>query len=140
MLIDPAIKDTTTEPVDFEVEKGAIRRFAEAIGDTNPLYLDEAYARQHGYAGVIAPPTFPTTFRLPLRVNVDYSRFLHGEQEYSYTRPIVAGETIRCVSTIEDVYEKQGSLGTMTFLVTSVTGTDTQGQPVFTARSVAIIH
>jgi acyl dehydratase len=140
MHIDASLVGKTTAPVEFEVEKGAIRRFAEAIGDANPLYLDEAYARSHGYASVIAPPTFPTTFRVPFDLGVDPSRFLHGEQEYAYTRPIVAGETIRCVGTVRHAHEKQGSLGTMTFVEIEVTGTDPQGQPVFTGTSLTIIH
>jgi acyl dehydratase len=140
MLIDTSAVGATSAPVEFEVEKGAIRRFVEALGDNNPLFVDAAYARSCGFANVIAPPTFPTTFRVPLPVKFEISRTLHGEQEYSYTRPIVAGETLRCVSTIVDVYEKQGSLGAMTFLVTEISGTDTQGQPIFTGRSVAILR
>ena len=38
-------------PVKNEVEKGAIRKFAEAIGDPNPLYHDEAYAKPPATAG-----------------------------------------------------------------------------------------
>ncbi|MEV4898921.1 MaoC family dehydratase N-terminal domain-containing protein, partial [Nonomuraea sp. NPDC055795] len=40
-----------------ELGRAAIRYFAEAVGDANPLYTDDAYAREHGYDGVIAPPT-----------------------------------------------------------------------------------
>ena len=140
MLTDPQLIGTESAPCDFDVEKGAIRRFAEAVGDENPLYLDEAYARTQGFASVIAPPTFPTTFRVPLPIRIEISRTLHGEQEYTYTRPIVAGETIRCVSRLVDVYEKHGSLGEMTFLVTEVTGTDQRGEVVFTAKSVGILR
>src|SRR5207249_4088356 len=46
-----------------DVEKGAIRRFAEALGETNPIYFEEAAARAAGYRSVVAPPTFPTTLR-----------------------------------------------------------------------------
>jgi len=140
MLIDPSVIGKTSEPMDFEVEKGHIRRFAEAIGDDNPLFNDEAHAKSCGYPSVLAPPTFPTTFRVPMPIDVDYARFLHGEQEYSYTRPIVAGDVIRCVSRIANVFEKTTSLGEVTFLVTELIGTDTQGAPVFTATSTAIIH
>jgi acyl dehydratase len=140
VLIDPSLVGATSEPQDFEVEKGAIRRFAEAIGDENPLYDDEAFARAHGYASIVAPPTFPTTFRVRTPVRFDARRSLHGEQEYTYTRPIVAGETIRCVARVVDVYERQGSLGTMTFLVSEITGDDLQGQRVFTGRSVGILR
>lgn len=140
MLLDPKYIGATSEPQEFEVEKGAIRRFAEAIGDDNPLYSDEAFARAQGYASLVAPPTFPTTFRVPLPIRFEISRVLHGEQEFTYTRPIVAGETLRCVSTVTDIYEKTGSLGDMTFFVTETHGTDTAGNPVFTARSVAILR
>jgi acyl dehydratase len=140
MLIDPKMIGTTSEPQEFEVEKGHIRRFAEALGDPNPLFIDEAYAKSCGYPSVLAPPTFPTTFRVPIPIDVDYARFLHGEQEYSYTRPICAGDVIRCVSKIANVFEKKTSLGEVTFLVSDLIGTDLQGNPVFTGRSTAIIH
>ena len=42
----------------YEVEKGAIKKFAEALEDTNPLWQDEKYAAESRYGGIIAPPTF----------------------------------------------------------------------------------
>jgi acyl dehydratase len=138
--LDESAVGMTSAPQDFEVEKGAIRRFAEAIGDTNPLYLDVAFARAHGYANVIAPPTFPTTFRVPLPVTIDPSHVLHGEQDYTFSRPITAGETIRCVSKILKVYARDGSLGKMTFVIAEISGQDAQGQPVFTGKSTIIVH
>ena len=51
-----------SEPVANVVEKGAVRKFAEAIGDPNPLYVDEEAAKASRYGGLIAPPTFPRTF------------------------------------------------------------------------------
>ena len=47
-----------SEAITHEVEKGAIIKFAQAIGDTNPLFNDEGVARQTRYGGIIAPPTF----------------------------------------------------------------------------------
>ena len=47
-----------SEPVTHEVEKGAIRKFAEALGDANPLFNDEEAARKTRYGGMIASPTF----------------------------------------------------------------------------------
>lgn len=140
MPIDKSIVGQASAPQDFIVERGAIRRFAEAIGDTNPLFVDAAYTQSRGFADVIAPPTFPTTFRLALPVTIDLSHVLHGKQEYTYQRPIVAGETLRCTNTITQVYERDGSLGTMTFVVVEVSGTDPQGAPVFTGTSTIIIH
>jgi acyl dehydratase len=139
-LIDQSAEGMTSAPEDFAVERGAIRRFAAAIGDTNPLYLDEAHARSCGYASILAPPTFPTTFRVALPIALDAAHILHGEQEFSYTRPIVAGDTIRCATTIRSVREREGSLGKMTIVIAETTGTDLAGQPVFTGKSTIIVH
>ena len=40
------------------MEAGHVAQFARAIGDTNPIYSDEAYARTTEVGHVIAPPTF----------------------------------------------------------------------------------
>ena len=45
-------------PVTHDIEKGAIIKFAQAIGDPNPLFNDEVQARKSRYGGLIAPPTF----------------------------------------------------------------------------------
>ena len=50
--------DVESEPVTHEVEKGAIIRFAQAIGDPSPIYNDERAARSTRYGGLVAPPTF----------------------------------------------------------------------------------
>jgi hypothetical protein len=74
-------------------------------------------------------------------VRFELSRVLHGEQEYSYVRPIVAGDVLRCVSRVADVYEKEGKQGgAMTFLVSEVRGEDEEGQLVFTGRSTVILR
>lgn len=141
MKINREVIGRTGESRPIEVEKGAIRKFAEAIGDLNPLYLDEAFAQTQGYQSVVAPPTFPTTFRVPLPdVHFELSRVLHGEQEYEYTRPIVAGDVLHCKSEVLDVYERSGSLGEMTFFVTKITGDDSNGRPVFTGKSTIIVR
>lgn len=129
MTIDPSIVGIESEPALYEVERGAIRRFAEAIGDLSPEYL----------RGEIAPPTFPTTFRGTLPgVELDPKRILHGGEEYEYLRPIRAGDVITVVRRLQDVFEKQGSLGAMTFLIVEAEGRDAQGEPVYRSRSTII--
>ena len=53
-----------SEPVVNDVEKGAIIKFAQAIGDESPVFNDEDAARQTKYGGLIAPPTFLRSMRL----------------------------------------------------------------------------
>ena len=129
--IDRSLIGAESAEVLFEVERGAIRKFAEALRDTTPAYA----------GGEVAPPTFPTTFRIAIpRLSFEQARVLHGQQEYRYERPIRAGDRLRCKTRVVDVYEREGRLGAMTFLVTETQGSDESGRPVFTARSTAILR
>ena len=127
-------------PVKNEVEKGAIRKFAEAIGDNNPLYHDEEYAKTTRYGRIIAPPTFCRTFdygKIP-GFSLKTDGLIHGEQHFEYFRPIYAGEVIYCSTMLADIYEKEGKLGKMIFLLYEQKGVDEAGETVFIARSNVI--
>ena len=115
----------------FEVERGAIRKFADAVQDQTPACV----------RGDVAPPTFPTTFRMTIPgLTFDLARVLHGAQEYRYERPIRAGDLLRCRVRVADVYRRHGSLGEMTFLILAIEGTDESGRPVFTGTTTAILR
>ena len=47
-----------SEPIEYQIDAGSIKLFADSIMDPDPLYCDEEYARKTGYGGIIAPPTF----------------------------------------------------------------------------------
>jgi acyl dehydratase len=134
VTIDRSNIGDASEPVTFDVEQGAIVRMAEAIGDPQPAYLE----------GSAAPPTFPTTFNFRLPVPslkaIDPARFLHGEQEYAYERPLRAGDRVTCVAKITDVSDKETKLGTVTFVVVETEGRDEAGELVFTGRATAIVR
>ncbi len=120
-----------SEVVLFEVERGAIRKFAEAVQDQTP----------QSRRGDIAPPTFPTTFRMTIPgLTFDLARVLHGAQEYRYERPLRAGDRVRCRLRVADVYQRTGRLGEMTFLILAMDGTDESGSPIFTGTSTAILR
>jgi hydroxyacyl-ACP dehydratase HTD2-like protein with hotdog domain len=129
MALDRSIIGHTSEPTVHEVERGAIRKFAEAIGDTTPACV----------AGEIAPPTFPTTFRGGLaRLDLDLKRILHGGEEYEFARPIRAGDLLTVTRRVADAYEKEGSLGVMTFYLIEAEGRDAAGELVYRSRSTII--
>src|ERR1700704_6775999 len=120
-----------SELVLFEVERGAIRKFAEAVQDKTPACL----------RGDVAPPTFPTTFRMTIPgVTFDLARVLHGAQEYRYERPLRAGDHVRCRVRVADVYRRKGRLGEMTFLILAMDGTDESGSPAFSGTTTAIVR
>jgi acyl dehydratase len=134
VTLDRTLIGAATEPRTFEVEKGAIVRLAEAIGDPQPDYL----------AGKVAPPTFPTTFNFRLRVpalaEIDPARFIHGDQEYAYERPLVAGDLITCISRVSDVRTKETRLGPATFVIVETEGRDDAEALVFTGRATLIVR
>ena len=127
----------------FEIEKGAIRSFAHAIGDKNPLYYDEAYAKAKGYKSIVAPLTFPTTFRGQIPKwfqDLDRNLLLHGEQVYQYKRRLCAGETITLTDKVIDVYEKQSKNGKLTFIVRERKGFDISNNEIFKEQMTLIIR
>jgi len=133
-----------TEALVVDVEKGAIRRFAEALGDQDPIYYDEAAARAAGYGRIPAPPTFPTSLRPPdIRegMGVDMRRLLHGEQSFDLRRPLYAGDRLRVHARVADITEKAGKSGVMDVLVTEQIGEDDEtGEVVFVGRSTVLIR
>lgn len=141
-MLDPSLIGRTSPPAVHEVEKGAIRAFAAALGEENPIHHDEAYARSRGYPGLVAPPTFPATFRFqPIPgLELPLAGLIHGEQYFELDRPIVAGDRVTCVSRLTDLYQRTGSSGPMTFVVREVTGTDSQGERLFLSRSTVIVR
>src|SRR6266567_5762888 len=129
MLIDASLIGNSSSPHTFEVTEEAVRRFMEATGDP---------ALQSDSPLLYAPPTFPTTFRgmrVPgLELDGSKMQLLHGEQQYSYTRRLRIGEQVTCVVRVADVRERSSQGGAMIFVISETTGTDSEQQPVFTAR------
>ena len=104
-----------TEP--YEVGREKIREFAEAVGDPNPAYHEPEAAKALGHCDLIAPPTFvfAITFKAARGViadpqlGLDYSRVVHGDQKFAYTRPVRAGDRLTVTSTIETIKSLAGN-------------------------------
>lgn len=105
------------------IERSRLQFFAKATGETDPVYTDVAAARDAGYAGLPAPPTFlfaaeldsGAAFQLLADLQVPIARLLHGEQSFSYHAPACAGDTLTVTSTVSDIYDKKG--GALEFIV-----------------------
>lgn len=143
-MLDRSLIGRESEPVVHEVEKGAIRRFAEALGDPNPIYQDEAAARAAGHPGLVAPPTFPVALtaneRFRHSLDLGTRSVLHREQAFEYARPIVAGDRITVRSRVADVQELAGASGPMDVLVVEDEGRDGEGKLVFKTRAMLILR
>ncbi|MEV7681614.1 MaoC family dehydratase N-terminal domain-containing protein [Streptomyces sp. NPDC088341] len=104
-----------TEP--YEVGREKIREFAEAVRDANPVYTDPEAAKALGYSDLIAPPTFvfAITFKAAgdviadPQLGLDYSRVVHGDQKFAYSRPVRAGDRLTVTSTIETIKSLAGN-------------------------------
>jgi acyl dehydratase len=143
-MLDRSLIGRESEPVLHEVEKGAIRRFAEALGDPNPIYVDEVAARAAGFPSLVAPPTFPVTLttneRFRHSLDLGTRSILQGEQQFEYARPVLAGDRITVRSRVADVQERAGASGPMDVIVIEDEGRDEKGELVFKTRAMLILR
>ena len=143
-MLDRSLIGRESEPVVHEIEKGAIRRFAEALGDPNPIYVDEPAARAAGYPTLVAPATFAVALtsneRFRHSLDLGTRSILHSEQQFEYTRPIVAGDRITVRSKVADVQERAGASGPMDVIVIEDEARDDAGALVFRTRATLILR
>lgn len=118
MALDPAHVGRTFVADDaYLVGREKVREFATATGETSPLCHDVAAARAAGFADVVAPATFPIVVTLNAMgaavtdpsVGVDWSRVVHGDQRFTYVRPIVAGDSLTVHTVIESIKSLAGN-------------------------------
>jgi acyl dehydratase len=150
MPIDRKHLGVTSDPRMIDVEVGQLRFFAKAIGETNPIYSDEAAARAAGYRAIPAPPTFLFSLHLgapahrgdmfdPVHgLGVDMRHLLHGEQHFTCHRCIYAGDRISLTTTTSNIYEKNG--GALEFFVQETRAVNVDGELCGEMRSVMILR
>lgn len=135
-----------SEPRDVIVERGQIRLFAKAIGESNPVHFDPTSAQAEGYPDLLAPPTFGACLKFIApaespaydELGLDYRRLLHGEESIEYFKPIFAGNQLSLVTEITDIYEKKG--GALEFLVRITTVKDNDHEIVQRIKTVSVIR
>src|ERR1700761_9333657 len=126
----------------YEVSRVKIADFADAIGEPSELCRNREAAIKAGYPDVIAPPTFAIAITMNASgeavhdpgLGLDYSMVVHGEQNFSHSRPLHAGDVVTAVTTIESIR----ALGGLSMLVTSTDLVTTGGEHVCTARSTLV--
>ncbi|SRR5579875_372615 len=134
---------TESQPITHEVERGAIRLFAQAIGDPNPLFNDEKAARKTRFGGMIAPPTFVRLLMPREMPKMDLpnipKRLLDGGSEWEFYEPIRPGDRITVVARLADLRETEGRMGTMVVRVTEVRYTN-QFDELCTIQRMTLIN
>ncbi|HUB06942.1 MAG TPA: MaoC family dehydratase N-terminal domain-containing protein [Myxococcales bacterium] len=132
-----------SRPALNEIERGAIRRFAEAIGETNPLFFDPEAARAQGYRDVLAPLLFPFSLRssLTLKDVAQPNRtVLSSDQQVEAFEPICAGDQLLVSSRIAELTQRPGNTGPLEFVVVEDEGRTPEGKIVFRTRRTLIIR
>lgn len=129
-----------------DVEKGRIAQFARAIGEDNPIYFDEAAARDAGYRGIPAPLTFPYTITLDAGqsfnvlddMGVPKTKAVHGAQGFTYHADICAGDTITGQQKVVDVFDKKN--GALIFIITDTKLSNQDGVHVGDLHSTIVVR
>jgi acyl dehydratase len=124
------------------VERDHVDRFAQSIGEDAAVFRDPEAARAAGYPEQLAPPTFVTTMQIMAsalvaadqELGLDYTRVLHGEQEYEWRRPVHVGDELTATPRIADVSGR----GPLEFLVVESEIKDAAGETVVVARTTLL--
>ena len=104
-------------PQTYEVGREKIREFADAVGDTNAAYHDVDAARALGNSDLVAPPTFAVVVTRGPQIVViddpelglDFTRVVHGDQKFHFTRPIAAGDVLATTSSVSSARTVAGN-------------------------------
>jgi acyl dehydratase len=150
--LEEMIGESVVTVTDFEIEEGKLEEFARAIKDDNPTFRSEEAAKERGHAQIPAPLTFTRVSAFPrylaegidsrkrgFDLGFDRNYSLHGEQTYEYERPVYVGDVLTGVTTLVDVYQREGERGgLMTIAVKETEYRDQDDELVLTEQSTVI--
>ena len=128
----------------YVVGREKIREYASAVGETAAICHDVEAAQAAGYADVVAPPMFAAVYSwramgpavLDPEVGIDFSRLVHGAQEFTWHEPVVAGDEITTEASLEEQTERGG----LQFFVFKTTSTNQRGELVSEGRWTNIVR
>jgi len=137
-----------SEAIVFRIEEGAIQRYAQAIGDPNPLYNDPDFASRTKHRRLMAPPGFtgwPVQVGRPTEKLVESlvragapPRILDGGVEFEFIEPIGAGDVLTATPKIASITERETRLGKTMFTTAEITFVNQEGIAVLRSRSTLI--
>ncbi|GAA1965202.1 FAS1-like dehydratase domain-containing protein [Agromyces allii] len=145
MPVNPELQGRVFPPAEpYLVGREKVREFARAVFATHPINLDPAAAQAAGYADVVAPPTFAVVVQEHTLAQllsepdagIDFSRVVHGDQRFTSTRPIVAGDLLTATLTVSSVK----TLGPHSMVTAETNVTDAAGEHVVTAISTLVVR
>ena len=145
-MIDKRFIGHTLPAFSAVVEAGRLRFFAKAIGQTDPVYSNEAAARAAGYPALPVPPTFlfcmemesPNPGAVRELLDIPVPKILHGEQRFTYHAMAFAGDTLTFEQRIVDIYAKKDGL--LEFIVREARVTNQHGTHVADLHGITVVR
>ena len=128
----------------YAIGREKVREFAAAVGEDGPLHHDPDAARAAGYADVVAPPMFAVVYcgraigpaLFDPDIGIDFSRMIHGGQEFVWGPPVVAGDEIATEIEVKDAADRGG----LRFYVFESRSTNQDGETVCTGTWTNIVR
>jgi len=116
VTVNDAAIGKTWPPASFEVDAARIERYADAVGEGNPVYHDAAAARDAGFRDLVAPPMFCVVYSAPAmgpaimdpEIGINLGAMVHGGQEFEWGEPVCAGDVITTAVRCREIYERDG--------------------------------
>jgi len=145
VAVNPELQGRVFPPTaPYLVGREKIREFSRAVLSTNPINFDVEAAHAAGHADLVAPATFPVVVQEATLAQllaepdagIDFSRVVHGEQRFTYTRAIVAGDELTATLTVSSVK----SLGGHNMVTADSDIVDANGTHVVTAISTLVVR
>ncbi len=132
---------SASEKVKNTIERGAVIKFADAIGDLNPLFINEEVGANSNYKRNLAPPTFPITLNYGIIEGLELPKkgLIHGEQSFRYNKPLFVGDIVFCSARLSNYKERLGNGGSMGMLTIEKMGETAEGERIFTMKQTVII-
>jgi acyl dehydratase len=145
VTVNPELQGRSFPPTEpYLVGREKVREFSRAVFATNPINHDVAASLAAGYADIVAPPTFPVVIQEATLAQllaapdagIDFSRVVHGDQRFTYSRPVVAGDELTATLTVTSVKTLAGNS-----MVTAESAiVDASGAHVVTAVSTLVVR
>ncbi|MEX2253787.1 MAG: MaoC family dehydratase N-terminal domain-containing protein [Thermoleophilaceae bacterium] len=134
MAVDTSKIGKSYPPFEYEVGREKIREYANAVGEESDVHQNAEAARAAGFRNVVAPPMFVVVYSagamapaiLDPELGINLPLMLHGSQEFAWSEPVCAGDTITTESSVKDIFEKDDK----TFFVFESLSTNQEGQEV----------
>jgi acyl dehydratase len=114
----------------YQVSVAKIAEFAAALGDDNARYRGESPMAPPTFAAVLTAQAWDQLFSDP-ELELSLERIVHGDQRFTFMRPLHAGDVVIATLTIDKVRVRAGS----ELITATVDMASRDGEPICTAQA-----